>query len=139
MPEVDFYCKDCKLDQRLPAKIATFYGGGRKFVSRCRKCNKELWRLIDEKENDPFYYQSKNVIINRHKFKKELIQPGEAGFKMLYQKEWLKMEKDAEEAEQKHLLRKKERDKFYKEHSSNIVDKQFAKKVIALEEKLTNA
>lgn len=154
MTEVDFYCTKCELDQRLkavkldndiPCYDAEFnFKGWKKntylrewFSAKCSKCKKELIRFITDAERDPYYYQSKNVIINRNKFSKDLVQPGDVGFKILYHDEWLKIEKAREEAELKKIAEKKDRDKFYKEHSSNINDKEFAKKIISIEEKLS--
>lgn len=129
---IAFYCKECGLDQELEACISTFYGGGKKFVAKCKKCKDELFRLIDEKENDPYFYLSKNVIINRNKFAKDILQPTDKAFKLYYRKEYEKIEKKREEYERRMARKKKERDEFYK----NMLDKGLAKKILDNEEKI---
>jgi len=136
MSKISFYCPNCQLDQDLEGHITTYYGGGRKFVARCQKCGKELFRLIDEKKNDPYYFLSKRVIMERQKFRKDLLQPSDYGFRTFYKQEFKKMEKAKEELEKKDLETKRKRDEFLKSHNQNIVEKNLAKKILEQEEKL---
>ena len=133
--EVSFFCKKCSLDQNLLAFI-NFNGYGNWFQAKCGKCNCKLIRYITEKEKDPYYRLSKNVIINRDKYKKDLIQPNDYGFKTYYKEQYDKMEKAEEEYQKKIIKEKIERDKFYKKFKHNINEKQIVKKAIELEEKL---
>lgn len=132
MTIVSFYCKNCELDQDRDANIGYYCGGGKKFIARCQKCKRELFRLIDEKKNDPYYFQSKNVIMNRQKFLKETLQPNQEGFRMYYKKEYEKMEKAKEEYEKKEKEEKRERDEFYRK----MTDKGLAKKILGKEDEI---
>ena len=80
---VSFYCKKCELDQDLPA-IHAFYYGGKKFTAKCKKCRKELFRLIAETHLDPYFYESEKLRKQRAMMEKELIQPSDPRFKVLY-------------------------------------------------------
>lgn len=135
MVEVDFWCKNCKLDQRLWAYVKNSYGEER-FIAECKKCGKELYRYITFKKDDPYYFTSKNAIINRQRFARDLIQPGQTGFQTYYKKEYDKIQKAEEEFSKKQEQKKKERDDFYRRHRYNINEKELAKKVIEAEEKL---
>lgn len=130
--KVSFYCKDCKLDQDMEAEMGYYSGGGRKFVAGCVRCGRQLFRLIDDKKNDPYYFLSKNVIINRRKFVKDLIQPGDVGFQTYYKKEYDKIKKAEENYYKKQESEKKSRDEFYK----NTLDKNLAKKVLDKEDEI---
>ena len=85
--KVDFYCRDCKKDQNLPAnKNSNRYGEW--FVSRCNFCGRQVIRYITERHNDPYFRLSKSVIIARRTHARDLVQPGEYGFRTLYKEQW---------------------------------------------------
>ena len=131
MTIVSFYCKECKLDQDNQSwKENNSYGEW--FASKCKKCGKKLIRYITEKNKDPYHYQSRNAIINRQKFAKDLLQPNDYGFKTYYKQEYEKIQKAKEDFEKKEQTEKKNQDLFYK----NSLDKGLAKKILQNEEKI---
>lgn len=138
MIKVSFYCKKCGLDQDNLAEVNN-NSYGEWFVSKCGKCGNKIIRYITEKEKDPYFHLSKRVIINRQKFVKDILQPGDYGFRIFYKKEYEKIQKAKEDFEKKEQAEKKERDWFLREHSQNIVEKNLAKKIIQNEEEIKYA
>lgn len=135
--KVSFYCKNCELDYDTDrVGMSTAYGGIKKFISHCPECKREQFRLAENNQNDPYYYQSKNVIINRQKFGKDLLQPNDYGFRTFYKQEYDKIQKAKEEFIMKEQKEKKERDIYLKEHSQNIVEKNLARKILLNEEEI---
>lgn len=136
--KVSFYCKNCELDQDLEGDIVNYYGGGRKFVAECVRCGKKLFRLITEKQKDPYYYQSKNVIMLRQKYRKDLIQPGEEGFRMYYKK----FADQIDKAEEMYYKRKQEekarRDKLLKKYYKGSGYRDLTLKAIELADNKLN-
>lgn len=135
--KISFFCKNCKLDYDTDrVKKSTAYGGIEKFVAGCPKCGRANYRLTGNPQSDPYYYESKNVIINRQKFGKDLLQPNDYGFKTYYKQEYEKIQKAKEEFEEKEQSEKRDRDRFFREHNQNIVEKNLAKKIIQKEEEI---
>ena len=132
---ISFYCKNCKLDYDTDkTHIEKYFGGGKKFVSDCPKCDREQFRLITEPHNDPYYYLSKRVIINKNKFAKDLIQPGQTGFQTYYRKEWEKIQNAEKEHEDKKKKFYSEREEMYKKHRHNQDEREAVKAVFEAEE-----
>jgi hypothetical protein len=135
MMTISFYCKKCGLDQDLLAiKSGNRYGDW--FEAKCRKCSSKLKRYITGKEHDPYYFESKRVKIDRLKFSRDLIQPGQSGFQTFYRNEWLKMEETNEKLEMAKIKKIKDRNDFYKRLSYDGSNRQVAKKIIEAKEKL---
>ena len=118
MTKADFFCKKCRLDQTLPA-----YENGNRFgkwlEARCRQCDEKVIRYVTEKNTDPYLYESLRLKVERDVYRKDLIQPGESGYKQLYKKEWDKLEKKKEKNELNKKDGHKARDKLYKKFGHN--------------------
>lgn len=125
---VSFYCKRCGLDQDLPAEKRNYYGGGEKFVAKCR-CGKELMRLITEKHLDPYFYESKKLRRQRAEAENDLLQPSDPKFKTLYKDEYDRIEKAKEEYEAE-IKKRKERIVRYKKELVHDYDKREVGKVL---------
>jgi hypothetical protein len=135
MTEISFFCKKCGIDQDLPAiKVDNSYGQW--FEAKCRRCKGKVIRYITEKNNDPYYYLSKRVKIDRERFSRDLIQPGQSGFQTYYRNEWLKIEEANQKIEIGREKRKKDRNDFYKRMAYDGSNRQVAKKIVEAEEKL---
>jgi|SRR3990167_7050953 len=125
---VSFWCKRCKLDQDLPAEKRYYYGGGEKFVSKC-KCGEELMRLITEKHLDPYFRESEKLRRQRAMMEKELIQPSDPRFRTLYKDEYDRIEK-AKENYENEIKKRKERITRYKKELVHDYDKEAVGKVL---------
>ena len=131
---ISFWCKKCELDLDLEAeKQNNSYAEW--FMARCPKCGVKLLRYITEKHKDPYYHESKRVKIQSRQYAKDLIQPGQDGFKLYYKKEWDKMEQAKEDYEKKRIAKKKDRDEFYKKYAaSGMGMREAIKRVVTAEE-----
>lgn len=110
--------------------------GDEYFRARCKKDHK-LVRYITNKSIDPYYRDSKKMRMQREQFRRDLIQPGEDGFQLIYKKEWEKLEKAREDYEKKQKENKLWRDSFYRKYAaSGTGDKEKVKRVLELEEQL---
>ena len=69
------------------------------------------------------------------RYRKDLVQPGDPGFKTLYRKEHDKLEKESEQRELTRIKNTQGRDKFYKDNNYNIHKKELAKIAIEVTEK----
>lgn len=129
---VSFYCNNCDLDQNLHAikqenRWVSWY------VAFCFECGKELIRKISDPGSDPYYGKSIKLKKEREVYKRDLIQPGESGFKIYYKKQSDDLEKEAETREKKSLEDKKGKDKILKEYK-NRSEKHIVKKIFDIEE-----
>jgi len=129
---ISFWCRDCRLDQDIPA-IKREFRDTEWFSGNCKKCGNLVKRHITEKQDDPYFYESMKIRYERECMKMDLIQPGETGFETFYKKEYDKMELAKEKWYNKEAEKKKARDAFLKKHSENIVEKNIAKKIIERE------
>lgn len=128
-----FYCKHCSLDQdNFPEENQNQLVPGGWYESKCEKCSRKLIRHKNP-ASDPYYHESKRVIIMRDKFRRETLQYGEDGFKTFYPEQWRKFEQEREDFERKRVESKKERDRFYRENFNNKAE---AKKIIDIEERM---
>lgn len=135
MTTVSFFCKACGVDQDLNARLIT-NSYAQTFQANCQDCGKKLIRYITDKNKDPYFYESVKLKKQRHEMKRDLIQPGQEGFQMLYKKEYDKIQEAAEKHEKKMRDKRRARDAFLKANSANIVDKNMARKIIELEDKI---
>jgi len=130
---ISFWCKICSLDLDLEAEKVSVMGD-EYFRAKCKRGHK-LVRYITTKSDDPYYHLSKKMRIQRQQFSKDLIQPGQEGFQLIYKKEWDKLEKAREELERKEIAKKKSRDEFYKKYAaSGTGNRENVKRVLELEE-----
>ena len=129
-----FYCKECDLDQERPCRHFTNDEDEECYLAICRKCRKELYRYISFPLKDPYYYNSKRVIMDLRKYAKDLIQPGDSRFASQYPKQYKELQEAKEEFEQKQIAQKKSRDEFYKKHRLN--NKELIKKAFDIEDKI---
>ena len=134
MTRIDFYCGLCKLDQAnfFFLKKNMFVSW---FESKCSKCGIMLIRYKENKHLDPYYRYSPKQRAEQDLYKKDLIQPGQEGFRTYYKKQWEEMDKAAEISEKKEIQKKEERDNFYKKYKHNINTRQAAYAAINAEEK----
>lgn len=117
----DFWCDKCKID------VSTFsYVREYKvykdycYIGFCPDCKAKLIRYPDDKiSKDPYYRKSYKNRLFMEKHKKDLVQPGQPGFKTLYKEQADKMEEAEQKQEQRKIKEKKERDKFIKEATFN--------------------
>ena len=134
--KVSFYCGDCALDQDLEARKGKIRSGEEYFFVLCVNCKRRLIRMITEPKNDPYFRQSKKIRRQRAEMAKDLIQPGEAGFQILYKAEYDKIERAREEAELKEKMKKRADIALYEKHRHNINEREAVKRVFQIEEKM---
>ena len=120
MTKVDFFCRRCRLDQVLLASqrgnnLAIWH------EAQCQKCKQRLIRYVSERHADPYFQESIKFQEERDKYKKDLIQPGQEGFKMHYKKEWNKLEKEKERKVKTKKSGEQARDKLLKEFGHDPV------------------
>ena len=90
IPAEMFYCPCNKKDYRprVVFKIEeNDWNTGQTFrywKSKCKDCGKWNKRFITQKSHDPFYQQSTSIRKDRRNNYKDLIQPSERGYNMLY-------------------------------------------------------
>lgn len=132
---VSFFCDRCKIDMDLNA-FKSSYHGEEYFYSKCSFCHGKVVRHITKKETDPYFRRSRKVIVDRKKMSRDLLQPWQDGFRTYYQKEWEKIDKASQEYDRKQQDAVKKRQEWYNKNSSTIVERERAKKVIEIEEKM---
>lgn len=92
IPAVIFYCGPCGKDftpRRIFKEEDQDWNRGGKFrywKARHRDCGTWCKRLISDKAKDPFWRLSPSVKRQRALFKRDVLQPHETGFNMLYGK-----------------------------------------------------
>lgn len=98
-----FWCNDCKLDfekQAYKVVINTYKIG--KYETRCPQCNSICRRVIGY---DWDYFQDSQFIKEqRLKYAKDMLQPGDEGFDLLYGAKYRAMQKDQEKINWKKKL-----------------------------------
>ena len=85
----DFYCKKCDDEFRgVVIKQIELPFNGPPIAYFKHKCDKGHWcmRYITDKYKDPYWRLSKAVARDKGKNYKDLIQPSEEGFNLLYKK-----------------------------------------------------
>lgn len=91
MRVTDFYCKNCKCDYQdyrttgvvetdwnIPGADVAYWN------SKHRKCGRWNRRYITGKNNDPYWTRSPKMRRDRGNFYRDMIQPHESGFNLLY-------------------------------------------------------
>ena len=103
----DFWCEKCRLDVRLIAQKGTI--SKRDFwIAACPKCGRRLLRYCKDPILDPYYRLSQKVQMERIKYAKDLLQPGDPEFDRVYPQH--KKEREARaEAEEKEKWEKKQK------------------------------
>jgi len=98
---IDFYCDRCRADfrsrgyktvQKIFDPPIAFYEG------RCR-CGTWCRRFITDQSQDPYYRKSRRVKELAERFRKDMLQPGEPGFKTLYGDPYAKFYEEMERQE----------------------------------------
>lgn len=89
-----FYCEECDTDYETLAGKVVFSWEGQilaKYIpiKKAHKgkngiCTRDNFRQITEVALDPYWNKSKLIKQQRKKYAKDLLQPGEYGFKTLY-------------------------------------------------------
>ena len=109
LTRIYFWCAKCRKDHELigfrktKAKIV-----GEVWTARCPSCKQELVRLINN-PFDPYYRLSHKLRIERRKMKKDLLQPGDPGFDLLYPEHKRKREEYYERLEREKWQQSKKR------------------------------
>lgn len=130
---ISFYCKACRKDfDAVPAKKKNRWAEW--FETKCR-CGRKTIRYITGKKNDPYYRESKRVIMERDAYHKDLIQYGQTGFQTFYKKQWDTFEAQRERYENEVKKRTEERDKFYARFKGSG-HQDIVRKVLEKEEEL---
>jgi len=131
-----FFCEKCGDFDLEPKKYSNRWVSW--YQSKCPKCGMKLIRHENPK-GDPYYAKSKRVIIMRDKFRKDLLQFGDAGFEMYYKKQHDEFVKQRQAYEEKQIAKKKEFDAFYsKAKYETQGNTQVMRKLVAIEEKMNN-
>jgi len=87
---VEFYCKTCEEDFAQVAfkQIETDWSNSSQniafYKSKHDDCGSWAIRHITDKFRDPYWSESKQVANDRGKHFKDLLQPGETGYNLLY-------------------------------------------------------
>jgi len=138
MSVVSFFCVKCDLDQDRDAELVRT-SVAKFFRARCSRCDAKLIRKADDPAHDPYFWESKKLRAQRDKLRIDLIQPGASNFRMYYKTQYDKMQRDLEQAEQKEIAQRKERDAFYKKWWYNISTRGVVKHAIEAEEKIRSS
>lgn len=81
----EFFCTACDEDFVAPAwKVWNDRHGMGFWRSFCYNCESPVVRYITHKNLDPYYHLSKKVRLMQSTYAKDIIQPGQYGFKLLY-------------------------------------------------------
>ena len=130
---ISFWCKECRKDFDAPGEM-TDNGLAKFFKGKCPKSHRAI-RYITDRHLDPYFLESEKMKAHRAFYRKDLIQPGEAGFKTLYAEEWKRIEAAKEAHEQKRIAWEKEREKVYTQYIG--ADKKTIMKVLDKEEEMS--
>lgn len=105
---------------------------------RCLIRQEEIYDEDNEEEIDDIKRKLEALYFEeRASYSDDLVQPGDPRFQTLYKKEWLKKEKEKEEAHLKAKRIKAEREQFYKD---NILEgKSKVMNALKLEDKIRHA
>lgn len=83
--KMGFWCDHCQLDFIAPAhKFWSSRHNIGTWQTFCPNCHAWVYRYITSKVLDPYYFKSQYMMSMRGVNAKDLIQPGEFGFKTLY-------------------------------------------------------
>lgn len=86
----DFWCTRCGKDFKAPAikQVEIDWTNPRQHIAfyKTKHCRTWTMRLITDKNRDPYWCRSKMIKAEQGKYYKDLIQPFETGFNLLYGK-----------------------------------------------------
>ena len=83
--KVEFWCDACQIDIVAPAYkvwIRRHWVGA--WHSVCPDCGRMVYRHISSKKFDPYFNKSQKVRMMRSKGAKDMLRPGQYGFRTLY-------------------------------------------------------
>jgi hypothetical protein len=84
LTKIYFWCKRCRKDwERIGVRRIKSSHVGEVWTARCPDCKWEMVRLINN-PFDPFYRVSVKIRRERKIYAKDLLQPGDPGFDILY-------------------------------------------------------
>ena len=95
----------------------------------------KLIRHITDKLSDPYFKRSFKLKVQRQELRKDLLQPGQEGYQTYYKVEYDKIEQAREAYELKQKAKEKSKIDFYNKYS-HTENKNLAKKVLAIEDKM---
>lgn len=109
--ETGFWCKTCELDfNRTGLKVTRRAYESEQllawYATRCEKCYSRCIRFITDKHLDPYYRESALLQHQRKIQSRDLLQPGDAGFKTLYGDPYKKYHDQMEKAERASFIKK---------------------------------
>ncbi|MFA6095911.1 MAG: hypothetical protein WC767_03675 [Candidatus Paceibacterota bacterium] len=89
IPASIFYCGKCAVDFKPPGAFKVEEddwntGGKFRYWKARHTCGAWSKRLISQKLKDPFWKLSPSVKADRARYRRDMIQPNETGFNMLY-------------------------------------------------------
>lgn len=87
----DFWCEDCRQDFKSMSirEIETDWSNEQQriaFYKTKHDCGKWCIRLITDRHRDGFWFKSRQVAIDRGRHFREILQPFESGYNLLYKK-----------------------------------------------------
>ena len=112
----NFWCDRCELDFEAPGYRTGYslQGGAEWFVGFDPRGHKAI-RYITEKHLDPYFRKSRNLKEQRVHYRKDLLQPGQRGFKQTYPDAQREMDKAEDIAYNKKDDKKSYYDKLNKD------------------------
>jgi hypothetical protein len=85
----DFYCDNCDDDfKAIGIKIELSVYSFAYYRTQCPNCKKDCQRFIVDIEQDPYFYKSKMLRVERRKHYIDMLQPGDEGFETYYGKKY---------------------------------------------------
>lgn len=84
-PKMEFWCDRCRFDFVAPAyKVYSYIHDVGSWHSMCPSCESIVYRHITAKKFDPYYAKSEKVRIMQGESIREILQPGQYGFRTMY-------------------------------------------------------
>ncbi len=110
---ISFFCDRCRFDFDGEA-VEDEVAGDTLWVRKCPKCVQKVWRIQNSAE-DPYFKRSIKLERMRIEYAKDLLQPGQPGYKELYGDPFKKFYEAQE---------KKERDEWERIRKSDVSIRQ---------------
>lgn len=102
---INFWCRVCRQDWHIIAMrrwLSSLFPDV--WEAKCPDCSTRMVRLVNDAKNDPYFRQSKRVIMERRLYADDLVQMGDPRFDLLYPQHKKEREEKAREAELAKLL-----------------------------------
>lgn len=109
LPRMEFWCEACGVvDDRKGDVVAVAYKDVKhpknqlpiaRYVGYCPKGHMVM-RFITDKNRDPYYHLSVKMQYERRRSADDMLQPNDPRFRIVYPRQWEKMEADRHAAEE---------------------------------------